>query len=85
MSKALTRRRKSLASGLVPGVLSGVIPGLGQLLNGQGDKALGVFAVAAAAGLATQLPLIGGIAAVVGGATWLYGVGDAYLTGRKRR
>jgi TM2 domain-containing membrane protein YozV len=84
MSKALVPRKKSVLSGLIPAGASALVPGLGQFFNGEGDKALGVFVVAAGAGLATQLPLIGGIAAIVGGATWLYGVGDAYFRGRKK-
>ena len=56
--------------------------GLGQLINGEGDKALGVFAVAAVTGASFLggLPLIG----VVYGITWVYGVADGYLTGKKK-
>jgi len=82
---SLVVRDKSLISGLVPGALSALVPGLGQFLNGQSDKAVGVFVVAAGAALASSLPLVGGIAALVGGATWIYGIGDAYLHGRRRR
>ena len=89
MSKSLVKSSSSGsgAAGIVPAVCSGFVPGLGQLVNGEVDKAIGVFAVSTVAGLGIigALPLIGGIAALVGGATWLYGVGDAYFTGRKKR
>jgi TM2 domain-containing membrane protein YozV len=82
--------KRSAASGLVPAVASGIVPGLGQLLNGEGTKALGVFAIALVCGagifgnLLGWIPLIGGLAGVVGVITWIYAVADGYLTGRKR-
>jgi TM2 domain-containing membrane protein YozV len=87
MSKSLVKSSSSSgsgAAGIVPAVASGFVPGLGQLVNGEVDKAIGVFAVSTVAGLGIigALPLIG---ALVGGATWIYGVGDAYFTGRKKR
>jgi TM2 domain-containing membrane protein YozV len=87
MSKALVKSSGSGASGILPAVASGFVPGLGQLVNGEVDKAIGVFAVATVAGLGFigAIPLIGGVAALVGTATWIYGVGDAYFTGRKKR
>ncbi len=89
MSKALVKSSSSGsgAKGIVPAVCSGFLPGLGQLVNGETDKAIGVFAVSTVAGLGFigAIPLIGPIAALVGGATWIYGVGDAYFTGRKKR
>ncbi len=81
MSKSLVRRSKG--GGVVPAVCSGLLPGAGQLVNGESDKAIGVFVVAAGAGLLTQVPLIGGIAALVAGGTWLYGVIDGYM-GKRR-
>jgi len=87
MSKALvTRSGGSRAAGVVPAVASGFVPGLGQLLNGEGEKALGVFVVAGVAGLGfwSSLPLIGAAAGVIGGLTWIYGVADGYLTGKKK-
>ena len=74
-------------SGVVPAVASAIIPGVGQLINGEGDKALGVFVVAAVtgAGFVTSLPLIGGLASLFFAATWIYGVGDAYIQGKKKR
>ena len=80
------RRRSGGGSGVVPAVASVVVPGLGQLINGEGDKALGVFAVWGIAGLGFigAIPLIGTVAAVVGGATWVYAVADGYVTGRKK-
>ena len=85
MSKALMRQSNGGGgSGVVPAVCSAFIPGVGQLVNGQTDKAIGVFAVALGAGLLHGVPIIGGIAALVGAVTWLYGVGDAYVQGKKR-
>ena len=80
-------KRGSPASGVVPAVASALIPGLGQLINGEGDKALGVFATATICGLGVvgAIPLIGTAAGLIGGATWLYGVADGYFTGRKKR
>ena len=83
MSNALVPRTEK--GGLIPGVCSALIPGLGQLVNGEGDKALGVFVVATISGASVigAIPLIGSIAGLVFGATWLYGVGDALIR-RKR-
>jgi TM2 domain-containing membrane protein YozV len=89
MSKALIRMRRGTdnTAGIVPAVCSAIVPGVGQLINGETDKALGVFVVAAVSGasLIGALPLIGPIAGLVYGATWLYGVADGFLAGRKRR
>ena len=86
MGKALQRRSGSAVDGAVPAVASAVIPGLGQLINGEGDKALGVFAVATIAGLGfwAGIPLIGGVAGLVAGVTWVYGVADGYVQGKKK-
>ena len=86
MSKALVKRSDA-GTGVVPAVCSLVVPGAGQLINGESDKALGVFAVAivSGAGFLLGLPLIGGIAAAVHLATHVYAVGDAYVQGRKKR
>jgi len=74
-------------AGVVPAVCSAVVPGVGQLLNGETDKAIGVFVVAAISGasLIGALPLIGSVAGLVYGATWIYGVADGFLSGRKKR
>ncbi len=84
MSKALVRQGSG--SGVVPAVCSALIPGVGQLVNGETDKAIGVFAVAAVAGSSFlgAIPLLGAAAGLVFAATWLYGVADGYLTGRKK-
>lgn len=90
MSKALVKRGGSgggdAASGVVPAVASAIIPGVGQLINGETDKAIGVFVVSTVcgAGFVLGLPLIGTVAGAVGAVTWLYGVADGYLTGRKK-
>lgn len=85
MSKALVRRNGGGGggSGIVPAVCSALIPGVGQLVNGETDKAIGVFVVSVVA-VVLGLPLIGGIAGIVGAVTWLYGVGDAYVQGKRR-
>lgn len=87
MSKALVRTGGSGGgSGVVPAVASAIIPGVGQLVNGQVDKAIGVFVVAAISGASFlgAIPLIGSIAGLVYGATWVYGVADGYIQGRKK-
>lgn len=86
MSKALAKRSEGSAlQGVGPAVASGVIPGLGQLLNRDSDKALGVFTVAAGGLLLSQyLPIIGGLAGLAGVGAWIYGVADGYYHGRKK-
>ena len=71
----------------MPAVCSAFVPGVGQLVNGETDKAIGVFVVAAISGasLIGALPLIGSVAGLVYGATWIYGVADGFLEGRKKR
>ena len=90
MSNALIKSsggRRDNVAGIIPAACSAVIPGLGQLINGDTDKAIGVFVVAAVCGVGFigSLPIIGSIAGLVGGATWLYGVADGFLEGRKKR
>jgi len=84
MSKALVKRGGG--SGVVPAVCSAVIPGVGQLVNGEGDKALGVFAVALVSGASFlgAIPLLGSVAGLVYAGTWLYGVADGYVQGRRK-
>jgi TM2 domain-containing membrane protein YozV len=90
MSKALVKSVRSKgdgAGGIVPAVCSAIIPGVGQLVNGETDKAIGVFVVAAVSGASIlgAIPLIGSVAGLVYGATWIYGVADGFLEGRKKR
>jgi len=90
MSRALVKSsggKRDNAGGIIPAACSAVVPGLGQLINGDTDKAIGVFVVAAVsgAGFLGAIPLIGSVAGLVWGATWLYGVADGFLEGRKRR
>ncbi len=90
MSKALVKSsggKGDGAGGIIPAVCSAILPGVGQLVNGETDKAIGVFAVAAVSGLSFlgAIPLIGPVAHLVFGATWLYGVADGYIQGRKKR
>jgi TM2 domain-containing membrane protein YozV len=79
--------KPSKAKGLVPATASLVVPGVGQLINGQGTKAIGVFGVALATGAAfmTGLPLLGGIIGAAHVVTHVYAVGDAYVQARKKR
>lgn len=86
MSKALVKRSGSGGSGVVPAVASALIPGVGQLVNGEVDKAIGVFAVAAISGASFlgAIPLIGSLAGLIYGATWIYGVADGYIQGKKK-
>jgi hypothetical protein len=87
MSKALVKVRTRGGTGIVPAVCSALLPGVGQLVNGETDKAIGVFVVAAVSGASFigAIPLIGSVAGLVYGATWLYGVADGFLQGRKKR
>ena len=89
MSKALVKsvRAKGGGTGIIPAVCSAVIPGVGQLVNGDTDKAIGVFVVAAVSGASFigAIPIIGSVAGLVYGATWLYGVADGFIQGRKKR
>ena len=79
--------RKAGVAGLIPAACSALIPGLGQLVNGDIDKAIGVFVVAVVTGASFvgAIPLLGSVAGLVYGATWLYGVADGFLEGRKKR
>jgi hypothetical protein len=87
MSKALVKSDGGGGSGVVPAVASFFIPGVGQLINGESDKAIGVFvvSVATAAAFLGGLPLIGGILGLVHVGTHVYAVGDAYIQGKKKR
>ena len=87
MSKALVKRSSGGGSGIVPAVTSAFIPGTGQLINGETDKAIGVFAVWGVAGLSIvgAIPIVGWAAGLVGLSTWIYAVADGYFTGRKKR
>ena len=67
MGGLMKRSSGSVADGAVPAVASGFVPGLGQLMNGESDKALGVFVVAAICGggllggILGGIPIIGGV------------------------
>jgi TM2 domain-containing membrane protein YozV len=78
--------RRGSGNGVVPAVCSAVIPGVGQLVNGDTEKAIGVFVVYAVAGASFlgAIPVLGTVAGLVAGATWLYGVADGYITGKKK-
>jgi TM2 domain-containing membrane protein YozV len=84
MSKALVRR--SGGGGVVPALCSAVLPGVGQLVNGDTDKAIGVLVVAGVSGLGFlgAIPLIGTVAGLVYGATWVYAVADGYVQGKRK-
>jgi TM2 domain-containing membrane protein YozV len=90
MSNALVKSSRGKgegAGGIIPAVCSAIVPGVGQLVNGETDKAIGVFVVAAISGASFigAIPLIGGVAGLVYGATWLYGVADGFVQGRRKR
>ena len=88
MSKALVKTSSGGgSSGVVPAVASLVVPGVGQLINGEGDKALGVFAVAVVTGLSFLgvIPVLGAAAGLIHLGTHVYAVGDAYIQARKKR
>ena len=71
--------------GVLPAVASGLLPGLGQLINGQTDKAIGVAVSAAATGLViAKLPLMHHLGHWAFLAVWVYAVGDAFFTRRKK-
>ena len=86
MSNELVKRSGS-SNGVVPAVGSLIVPGVGQLINGESDKALGVFVVSVVtgAGFLLGLPLVGGIFGLAHLATHVYAVGDAYLQARKKK
>jgi TM2 domain-containing membrane protein YozV len=71
---------------VVPAVASAIVPGIGQFINGDVDKGIGVLITAAVAGAGfwVGLPLLGTVAGFVYGATWVYAVADGYLTGRRK-
>ena len=83
MSKALVRRG---GSGVVPAVCSALIPGVGQLVNGESDKAIGVAAVyfIAGASFLGAIPLLGTAAGLIAAGTWLYAVADGYIQGKRK-
>ena len=87
MTKSLAFRKQSKAKGVVPATASLVVPGVGQLINGQGTKAIATFGVAMATGAAflTGLPLLGGIIGAAHLVVHGYAVGDAYIQARKKR
>jgi len=80
-------RKRSKATGVVPAAASFALPGAGQLINGQGVKAIGVFGVAVATGAAflTGLPLLGAVIGAAHVVTHVYAVGDAYVQARRKR
>ncbi len=67
--------------GIGQAIASALLPGLGQLINGETGKALLVFLVWLACSITVlrHFPLIGPLVAVIGALTWLYGVIDAWV------
>lgn len=87
MSKALMKRPgPSKWTGVAPAVASAIVPGVGQMANGEFDKGLGVLITAAVAGASVigAIPLVGTIAGAVYTCTWIYGVADGYFSARKK-
>lgn len=77
----------STGNGILPAVASAIIPGVGQLINGESDKALGVFIVwglTLGLNLLTWIPVLGTFFWLIGAATWVYAVADGYVTGKKQ-
>ncbi len=87
MSNALVKAEPNHTRGAVAGVASLLIPGVGQLMNGETDKAIGMFAVFAVTGigLLTGLPLVGGVLALAHAGMHVVGGIDGYIQGRKKR
>ncbi len=79
--------KKPSSTGLVPSVASLFLPGLGQLINGEQDKALGVFATWGIAGLGfiAAIPIVGWIGGLVAASTHVYAVADGFFTGRRKK
>lgn len=86
MSKALTKTGGSKTRGIVPAVASAIIPGVGQMINGQTEKGVGVLVVYAVAGASviSWIPIIGAVGSVIAGVTWLYAVADGYITAKNK-
>jgi hypothetical protein len=84
MSNALVKR--SDGGGAIPALCSALLPGLGQLVKGDTDKGVGmmVVAVVAASSFLGSLPLVGSLAGLVWGGTWLYSVADAAFSKPRR-
>ena len=84
MSNALVK--PSATKGLLPAACSAVLPGTGQLLNGETNKGIGVMVtyVVAGAGVIGAIPVIGWLAGLVASGTWVYAVVDGYVQGRKK-
>jgi TM2 domain-containing membrane protein YozV len=71
---------------VLPGVLSALIPGLGQLIKKQTGKAVLFFAIWALWGIVVWflgwIPILGGLAGTLGGVfLWLVNVLDALFNG----
>jgi len=89
MSKALTTTGGSEPNnvrGVIAGVGSVILPGVGQLINGETNKGIGVGVTYLGAGAiaAIGIPLIAPVAGAVACLTWIYGVADGFLQGRKK-
>ncbi len=84
---ALVKVEPNNTRGALAGVAGFLIPGLGQVMNGETDKAIGMFAVFAVTGigLLTGLPLLGGVVALAHVGMHVVGGIDGYIQGRKKR
>lgn len=90
MSNALVKKSDgggSWVRAAIPGVTSFFIPGSGQVINGQAEKGIGVFAVwgGAAAVAWLGLPLITPIAAGAAGLMALYAAADGAIHGYRKK
>ena len=88
MSKALMTSggEPNNVRGVIAGLGSVVLPGVGQFINGETDKAIGVGITYLGAGAvaAIGIPVLAPVAGLVAGLTWCYGVADGFLQGRKK-
>jgi TM2 domain-containing membrane protein YozV len=84
---ALVKAEPNNTRGVVAGVAGFLIPGLGQWMNGETDKAIGMGAVfvVTGIGLLAGLPLLGGVVAIAHAGMHVVGGIDGYIQGRKKR
>jgi hypothetical protein len=87
MSNALVKSESNTTRGAVSGIASFLIPGVGQLINGETDKALGMFAVFAVTGIAflAHLPIVGGLMVLAHAGMHVVSGVDGYIQGKKKR
>jgi hypothetical protein len=82
----MTRYEDGRRRGIWEAIASALLPGLGQLMKGDTDKAIALFIVWVACGISVlrHLPLLGPVIALIGAVTWLFAVIDAYVASPRR-